>query len=93
MRTPKLVLVLPGLLIVGLAAVSLPGSRVKSSDLQAKLPVHMLVHYGPDVRPLLPVPRAEELTTASGRQLSCDEIRGMDEVELITDESYCGERS
>ncbi len=29
------------------------------------------------------------LTREDGRRLSCDEIRAMDEVELITDESYC----
>ena len=92
MRTPKLVLVLPGLLVMGLAAVSLHDLRVKSPDLRAQLPVHA-VHYGPDVRPLLPLPQAEELTTASGRRLSCDEIRSIDEVELISDESYCSEQS
>ena len=27
--------------------------------------------------------------TETGRRLSCDEIRAMDEVELIADESYC----
>jgi hypothetical protein len=29
------------------------------------------------------------ITREDGRRLSCDEIRAMDEVELITDGSYC----
>ena len=29
------------------------------------------------------------LTRTDGKSLSCAEIRAMDEVELITDESYC----
>ncbi len=29
------------------------------------------------------------VTREDGRRLSCDEIRAMDEVELITDGSYC----
>jgi hypothetical protein len=32
-------------------------------------------------------------TTASiGEGLTCEQIRLIDEVELITDDSYCGER-
>jgi len=30
-----------------------------------------------------------EATRTDGEKLSCDEIRAMDEVELISDESYC----
>ena len=38
---------------------------------------------------LLPIVPASAITTVTGRPLTCAEIRSMDEVELITDESYC----
>ena len=35
------------------------------------------------------LPQLVTLTRTDGKPLSCAEIRAMDEVELITDESYC----
>ena len=93
MRTPTPVLVLPGLLAIVAAAAIWPRPGAIAPDSRAKPPLHTLASYGPEVRPLLPAPRTEDLTTASGRRLSCDEIRSMDEMEWITDDSYCTESS
>ena len=34
-------------------------------------------------------PPLKKATRTDGHKLSCDEIRAMDEVELISDETYC----
>jgi hypothetical protein len=94
MRTPKFVLALPVLLALAATAGFWSQRGPSQQDTRVAEPsLHVLASYGPTVRTLLPGVRADELTTASGRRLGCDEIRSIDEVELISDDSYCTEHS
>jgi hypothetical protein len=49
----------------------------------ARAPVVEMAVFMPFDQPL------GEVIRADGEKLSCDEIRAMDEVELISDDSYC----
>jgi hypothetical protein len=91
MRTPHFVAILS--LAVALAAGIPLLELQRGRDAPAPAEGQSPASYGEVEQRLLPSAEAEELTATSGRRLSCEEIRGMDEVEWITDDSYCTESS
>ena len=82
---------------VGLAVVAAPVQLVSANqrfsvvrqDVVEKCPEPMQ-SARVDMAVLMPLDQPlGEAMRADGEKLSCDEIRAMDEVELISDESYC----
>ena len=82
---------------LGLAVVTEPVEMV-SANKRYSIARQGLIEKAPDparaaaveMAVLLPLDQPlGETTRADGERLSCDEIRAMDEVELISDESYC----
>ncbi len=91
MGIPKLVAGVSALLAVTLlAAPTVPrAGRHVSSAQQAAI---VSTEAGPlvEAKPTALPPRsAVAVVTETGSALTCAEIRSMDEVELITDDSYC----
>ena len=91
MQTPYFVALLAAGLVLGVAATQTPeGPGAPGWSVAERL----AQFAGTQPRSqrhaeLLPIVPASAITTVTGRPLTCAEIRSMDEVELITDESYC----
>ncbi|HEY8269172.1 MAG TPA: hypothetical protein VIG34_10990 [Xanthobacteraceae bacterium] len=89
MQTPYFVAFLATALVLGIGSTQLPerGAGVPSWSVTER--AAQLAGTQSQRAELLPIVPAALLTTVTGRPLSCTEIRSIDEVELLTDESYC----
>lgn len=75
-------------LIAGIAAAAIASPSQFSKVRQ------QLTEMAPAVaeRPAEPFEADQDITASIGEGFSCEQIRIMDEVEFIADDSYCGER-
>ena len=89
MQTPYFVALLAAGLVLGVTATQMPERGPGAPGWSVTERVAQFAGMQPQSAELLPIVPAALLTTTTGRPLSCVEIRSMDEVELITDESYC----
>ena len=89
MQTPYFVALLAAGLVLGVAATQTPERGPGAPGWSVTERLAQFAGMQRRHAELLPILPASAITTVSGRPLTCAEIRSMDEVELITDESYC----
>ena len=89
MQTPYFVALLAAGLVLGVTATQTPERGPGAPGWSVTERLAQFAGMQRRHAELLPTVPASAITTATGRPLTCAEIRSMDEVELITDESYC----
>ena len=89
MQTPYFVALLAAGLVFGVTATQMPERGPGAPGWSVTERVAQFAGTQPQRAELLPIVPASMILTVNGRPLTCTEIRTIDEVELLTDESYC----